>query len=84
MGDVIMRLNLANYVTLEGSGTFLVEDLIVPQVGHWYLLNGFGVSINNARQMVVWGSNPTTGQSGPLLLTPSQSRDGERNKPCQP
>ncbi len=72
-GDVIMRLNLANYVTLEGVGTFLIEDLVVPEVGHWYLLNSFGAAINNARHMVVWGSNPTTGQSGPLLLTPEAS-----------
>lgn len=70
LGDVIMRLNVANYVRLEGAGTFLIEDLIVHDIGHWYLINSFGIAINNARQMVVWGQNPTTGQSGALLLMP--------------
>ncbi len=69
-GDVVMRLNLAPHVRLEGLGTFPIEDLIVNDVGHWYLVNSFGLAINNARQMVVWGHNPGTGQDGILLLTP--------------
>jgi hypothetical protein len=69
-GDVIMRLNLANYIRFEGEGTFLIEDLIVNGIGHWYLINSYRIAINNARQMVVWAHNPTTGEDGTLLLMP--------------
>jgi len=69
-GDVVMRLNVAPYVRFEGLGTFRIEDLIENDVGHWYVINGYGVTINDARQLVVPASNPGTGQSGLILLTP--------------
>lgn len=70
LGDVVMRLNVASYVRFEGLGTFLVEDLIENPVGHWYVTNGFGLTIDNARRMAVPAHNPTTGESGLVLLTP--------------
>jgi hypothetical protein len=69
LGDVVMRLNIAPYVRFEGNGTFLIEDLIVANVGHWYVINGYGLAINNARQLAVPASNPATNESGIILLT---------------
>jgi hypothetical protein len=68
-GDVVMRLNVAPYVRFEGIGMFLIEDLIVADVGHWYVINGAG-PINNARQMAIPATNSVTNQSGMILLTP--------------
>lgn len=68
-GDVVMRLNIAPWVLIEGQGTFQIEALILNDIGHWYVINS-GPSINNAGQLAVWAHNPTTGQAGTLLLTP--------------
>lgn len=68
-GDVVMRLNVAPYVRLQGLGTFRIEDLIVAPAGHWYLINTYGLAINDAQQIAVPGTNPATGESGMLLLT---------------
>jgi hypothetical protein len=70
LGDVVMRLNIAPYVRFEGIGTFLIEDLIVADVGHWYVINGFGLVVNNARQMAVPARNLVTDETGVILLTP--------------
>jgi hypothetical protein len=70
LGDVVMQLNVAPYVRFDGLGTFLIEDLIENTVGHWYVINGFGLAIDNARRMVVPAHNQVTGQSGLLFLTP--------------
>lgn len=70
LGDVVMRLNLAPFVRFEGIGTFLIEDLIVADVGHWSVINGYGLTINNSRQMAVPATNTATNQSGIILLTP--------------
>ena len=70
LGDVIMRLNVALYVRYESIGTFLVEDLIQHDVGHWYVINGFGIAINNARQLAVPAHNDVTNEAGIILLTP--------------
>ena len=77
-GDVVMRLNVAPYVRFEGLGTFRIEDLIVADVGHWYLFNRSG-PINNARQMVVGGTNSVTLESGAILLTPVGAALGDLN-----
>ncbi|MBU0616771.1 MAG: hypothetical protein KKI02_03560, partial [Planctomycetes bacterium] len=69
LGDVVMRLNVAPYVRFEGIGTFRIEDLIVADVGHWYLLNRSG-PINNSRQMAVAARNLVTDETGVILLTP--------------
>jgi FlgD Ig-like domain len=69
LGDAIMSLNVDVYVRFEGLGSYRVQDLIVSDVGQWYVINSYGITINNARQMVVFATNPTTGQSGALLLT---------------
>lgn len=74
-GDLIMRLNVAPYVRFEGLGTFLVEDLIVNDVGHWYVSNLLGFTINSAKWIVVYGTNQVTGQSGALLLRPENTVD---------
>lgn len=68
-GDVVMQLNVSPYVHFEGIGTFLIEDLIGASVGHWYVINGYGLTINNARQMAVPATNPVTGEGGVVLLT---------------
>ena len=69
-GDVVMKLNVAPYVRFQGLGTFRIEDLIDAPVGHWFVTNGYGIAINDARQMVVPASNLTTGEGGLILLTP--------------
>jgi hypothetical protein len=78
LGDVVMRLNVAPYVRLEGLGTFLIEDLIVADVGHWYVINGSG-PINNARQMAIPATNSVTNQTGIVLLTPVGLLVGDLN-----
>lgn len=68
LGDVMMRLNVDVYVRFEELGTFRVQDLIVSDVGTWYVVNSYGICINNARDMVVFATNPTTDESGVLFL----------------
>jgi FlgD Ig-like domain len=68
LGDVMMRLNVDVYVRFEGLGTFRVQDLIDSDVGTWYVILSYGICINNARDMVVFATNPTTDQSGALFL----------------
>jgi hypothetical protein len=69
-GDIVMFQNVAPYVRFEGIGTFRVEDLIVNDVGHWYVSNISGLTINSAKWMAVFASNQVTGQAGTLLLRP--------------
>ena len=70
LGDLVMRLNVAPYVHFEGIGTFLIEDLIIADVGHWFVINGFGLTINDSRQMAVPATNIVTNEGGIILLTP--------------
>jgi hypothetical protein len=72
LGDVVMQQNVAPYVRFEGLGTFLIEDLIQAPLGHWFLINGNGLTIDNARRMVVPAQNQVTGQSGLVLLSPAE------------
>lgn len=74
-GDVIMRLNVAPYVRFEGLGTFLVEDLIVNEIGHWYVSNTNGMTIDSSQRIAVFASNQVTGQAGTLLLTPENAAE---------
>lgn len=74
-GDAIMRLNVAPYVRFEGLGTFLVEDLIVNDIGHWYVSNSSGLTINSAKWMAVFATNQVTGQAGALLLKPESTTE---------
>ena len=69
-GDVVMRLNVAPFVRFEGIGTFQIENLIVNDVGHWYVINGYGITINDSRHMAVPATNSVTGEGGMILLTP--------------
>jgi hypothetical protein len=69
-GDLVMRANLVSYVRLEGSGAFSIESLIVSDTGHWYVSTLSSLAINNARQLVVSGTNTVLGTTGTLLLTP--------------
>ncbi len=77
-GDVVMRLNVAPYVRFEGLGTFLIEDLIVNDVGHWYVSNISGLTINSAQWMAVFATNQVTAQSGTLLLRPENTAGVDR------
>lgn len=70
LGDMVMQIQLASYVRFEGLGTYLIEDLIVAESGHWYPMTFASLAINNARRIVVSATNPATSQSGILLLTP--------------
>jgi hypothetical protein len=70
VGDVIMTLNTAVWVNLTGLGTFRVEDLITTANGHWFVTNSYGNAINGSRQIAVLATNPTTGQSVAILLSP--------------
>lgn len=79
LGDAVMRLNVAPYVRFEGLGTFLIEDLIVADIGHWYVINGYGLTINNTRQMAVPATNSVTGESGIILLTLAGALVGDLN-----
>jgi hypothetical protein len=69
LGEMTMVWTLTPVVQLNGFGTFVIEDLISAPVGHWYVSNYAGFRINNARQLVGPAHNPTTGESGLLLLT---------------
>lgn len=69
-GDMVMQIQLKSYVRFEGLGTYLIEDLIVNEIGEWYAITFASLAINNARQLVVTATNPTTNQTGVLLLTP--------------
>ncbi|MGH2570164.1 MAG: T9SS type A sorting domain-containing protein [bacterium] len=69
-GDMVMRITITPYVRLEGGGTFSLESVIVNEIGHWYAVTTSAGWINNERQIVMYGTNPTTGQTGALLLTP--------------
>jgi hypothetical protein len=68
-----MQLNVAVWVNLIGFGAFRVEDLISDENGHWFVINSYGNALNNSRQIAVQATNPTTGESGAVLLTPEGS-----------
>lgn len=70
LGDAIMQLNLAVWVDLSGFGTYRVEDLISTAGGQWFVINAYGNALNDARQIAVLAYNPTTGESGAVLLRP--------------
>jgi uncharacterized membrane protein len=80
-GDVIMQLNVAVWVELAGFGAHRVEDLITPEVGHWYVINSYGNALNDARQLAVLAHNPTTGQAGAVLLTPDAEATVAETRP---
>jgi hypothetical protein len=68
VGDVIMQLNLAVWVDLAGFGAHMVQNLVSG--GQWVVINAYGNALNDARQIAVQAYNPTSGESGALLLTP--------------
>ncbi len=70
IGDMVMLITITPYARFEDGGTFTLESLIVNDVGHWYAVTTSAGWINNDRQIVMYGTNPTTGQTGALLLTP--------------
>lgn len=70
LGDMVMLITITPYVRFEGGGSFALESLVVNDVGHWYAVTTSAGWINNNRQIVMYGTNPTTGQTGTLLLTP--------------
>lgn len=70
LGDMVMLVILAPYARFEGGGAWPLESLIVNDVGHWYAVSTSAGWINNRRQIVMYGTNPATGQTGALLLTP--------------
>jgi len=71
LGDVLMRLNTDVHVYFEGLGSHRLQDLISTELGQWYVFNGFGNVINNAREIGTFAINNDTGQSGLVLLHPT-------------
>ncbi len=69
LGDLVMQLNVASYVHFEALGTFLIEDLIDDSAGHWAVINGYGLAINDSQQLVVPAKNLSTNKTGLILLT---------------
>ena len=74
-GDVVMRVIIEYYVRYSDLGTFRIEDLIISDAGHWYILTNSGLAINNSRQLAVSATNPATNLTGILLLTPIVAGD---------
>jgi len=72
-GDMVMLITITPYARFEGGGIFALEDLVVNDVGHWYAVTTTGGWINNSRQIVMYGTNPATGQTGTLLLNPEST-----------
>lgn len=71
LGDVVFRAGVQHYVRYTGLGSYLIQDRIDDAAGTWYVQASFGsVAINDSRQIAVSASNPTTGESGIVLLTP--------------
>ena len=69
-GDMVMLVIITPYVRFEGGGTFSLESVIVNDVGHWYAVTTTAGWINNSRHIVMYGTNPATGQTGTVLLVP--------------
>lgn len=69
-GDVFMRLPTAPWIRLASGLSFRIEDQIRPTVGHWYVVNGSGGALDDAGRIALIAHNPSTGESGALLLTP--------------
>lgn len=70
LGDIAMSVYLVAHVRFEGQGTFVIQDVIVNGVGQWFPYSVASGRLNNSRQILIAASNPATGQSGALLLTP--------------
>jgi hypothetical protein len=70
LGDMVMLVIISPYVRFEGGGTYSLESLIVNAAGHWYAVTTTAGWINNGRTIVMYGTNPATGQTGTLLLVP--------------
>lgn len=71
LGDVVFRAGVTHYVHFAGLGSYLIQGLIVNETGTWYTQASFGsVAINDGRQIAISASNPATGQSGIVLLSP--------------
>jgi len=68
-GDVVMRLNIAPWVWIDGEGAFTIESLIQQNDGYWYVINA-GPASNNLGQLAIWAHNPELGLAGTVLLTP--------------
>ena len=70
LGDVLMTAGSEPYLRLAGGAIHRVEDLIAAGAGHWTVLGGFDMALNNARQMAFYATNAGTGQTGVILITP--------------
>lgn len=69
-GDVSFWSVAAAFVRLEGRGVFNIESMITAPVGQWFPYSLATGMINDSRQIAILASNPTTGQSGVVLLIP--------------
>ena len=69
-GDVTFWNVTAAYAHLEGFGVVALQGAITAPVGQWFLGTLAVGRINDSRQIATFASNPTTGQSGVVLLIP--------------
>jgi uncharacterized membrane protein len=69
-GDVVMTVILSPYLRIEGSGTYLIDDLIETGTGTWSTFTLAPLAINQARQIATNARNDAIGFAGAVLLSP--------------
>lgn len=69
-GDLVMTIQLASYLRIDGQGTHLIESLIDADTGVWTVYTLAPLSINNKRQIATSATNSALGLSGCVRLTP--------------
>lgn len=70
-GDISFG-ELGSGLYLEGLGVFALGGLLDPiEVSAGWKITGSGCYLNDLRQVVASGTNPITGKSGAVLLTPA-------------
>ncbi|MEZ5064067.1 MAG: FlgD immunoglobulin-like domain containing protein [bacterium] len=72
-GDMVVRIIITPYLRTAAGALYTLEELIVNDVGHWFPTSTTAGWLNDSGHIVLWATNPTTGQSGALLLTPEAS-----------
>lgn len=70
LGDVTLSAQLMQYVRFEDGSPLLIQSLIDDSTGPWYPFSFTGLPINNARQIALNASHPSSGFGGAVLLVP--------------
>jgi len=69
-GDLLAKVGGAPTLVVPGQGSWLVEDLVADDVGHWTVTSSAGIGMNGLREIALVATNATTGQAGVVLLVP--------------